>query len=226
MISEEKLKAFKHTLNNGELYNAMEDELISYQHSLVQKLNEFNRTDDTPEGLKQRDEILKELMGTYGEGLYICPPVYANWGLRNVHVGKNVFFNFGCTFVDDADITIGDNTLFGPQVSINTAEHPISPELRRNGLQYNKPVHIGKNVWLGAGVIVLAGVAIGDNSVIGAGSVVTKDIPANCIALGTPARVIREITEQDDLVYDGNRQIPEELRERYILNAQDKTGNR
>ena len=219
MITEEKLKEFRETLNDGTLYNSLDDELLSYQHTLVQKLNEFNRTDDTPEGLALRDEMLKEIMGTYNEGLYIIPPVYANWGLKNVHVGKNVFFNFGCTFVDDADITIGDNTLFGPNVSINTAEHPLSPELRRNGLQYNKPVHIGNNVWLGAGVIVLAGVTIGDNSVVGAGSVVTKDVPPNSVALGTPAKVIRSITINDDLVYDGGRrEIPEELREKYINN--------
>lgn len=217
MITEEKLKAFRETLNDGTLYNSMDDELLDYQHMLVQKLNEFNRSDDTPEGLIQREQMLKEIMGTYNEGLYIVPPVYANWGLKNVHVGKNVFFNFGCTFVDDADITIGDNTLFGPNVSINTAEHPLSPELRRNGLQYNKPVHIGTNVWLGAGVIVLAGVTIGDNSVVGAGSVVTKDIPANCVALGTPAKVIRSITKNDDFVYDGGRrEIPQELRDQYI----------
>lgn len=216
MITEEKLKAFKETLNDGTLYNSLDDELLSYQHTLVQKLNEFNRSDDTPEGLAQREEMLKEIMGTYGEGLYIIPPVYANWGLKNVHVGKNVFFNFGCTFVDDADITIGDNTLLAPNVCISTAEHPICPDLRRNGLQYNKPVHIGKNVWLGAGVTVLAGVTIGDNSVIGAGSVVTKDIPADCLALGTPARVIRKITAEDDLYYDGGREIPEEIRSRYI----------
>ncbi|MCR5796005.1 MAG: sugar O-acetyltransferase [Solobacterium sp.] len=220
MITEEKLKEFKETLNNGVLYNAMDDELIAYQHSLVQKLNEFNRTDDTPEGLAEREEMLKDIMGTYGEGLYIIPPVYANWGLKNVHVGKNVFFNFGCTFVDDADITIGDNTLFGPNVSVNTAEHPLSPELRRNGLQYNKPVHIGTNVWIGAGAVILAGVTIGDNSIIGAGSVVTKDIPENCVALGVPARVDRHITADDDLYYDGRKEIPETIRNTYFPKKQ------
>lgn len=225
MITEEKLKEFKETLNNGELYNSMDDELLSYQHSLVQKLNEFNRTDDTPEGLAKRDEMLKEIMGTYNEGLYIIPPVYANWGLKNVHAGKNVFFNFGCTFVDDADITIGDNTLFGPNVSVNTAEHPLSPALRRNGLQYNKPVHIGNNVWVGAGAVILAGVTIGDNSVIGAGSVVTKDIPENSVALGVPARVVRMITEQDDLYYDGGREIPENFRKVYISKEMKKESN-
>lgn len=220
MITEEKLKEFKKTLNNGSLYNAMDDELLSYQHSLVQKLNEFNRTDDTPEGLAEREEMLKDIMGTYGEGLYIIPPVYANWGMKNVHAGKNVFINFGCKFVDDADITIGDNTLFGPGVSVNTAEHPLSPELRRNGLQYNKPVTIGKNVWIGAGAVILAGVTIGDNSVIGAGSVVTKDIPENCVALGVPAKVGRHITADDDLYYDGRKEIPEAIRNTYFPKKQ------
>ena len=155
-------------------------------------------------------------MGTYGDGLYIIPPVYANWGLKNVHVGKNVVFNFSCRFVDDADITIGDNTMLGPGVCISTAEHPLSPELRRNGLQYNKPVHIEDNVWIGSGAVILAGVTIGRNAVIGAGSVVTKDIPADSLALGIPAKVIRSITEEDDLYYDGGREIPAELRRKYI----------
>ncbi|MBR2829689.1 MAG: sugar O-acetyltransferase [Solobacterium sp.] len=213
---EDKLNAYKEILNSGDLYNAMDDELLTYQHSLVQKLNEYNRTDDTPSGLQQREEMLKDIMGTYGDGLYIIPPVHANWGLKNVHVGKNVVFNFGCRFVDDADITIGDNTMLGPGVCISTAEHPLSPELRRNGLQYNKPVHIEDNVWIGAGAVILAGVTIGRNTVIGAGSVVTKDIPADSLALGIPAKVIRSITEEDDLYYDGGREIPAELRRKYI----------
>ena len=213
---EDKLNAYKEILNSGDLYNAMDDELLTYQHSLVQKLNEYNRTDDTPAGLQQREEMLKDIMGTYGNGLYIIPPVHANWGLKNVHVGRNVVFNFGCRFVDDADITIGDNTMLGPGVCISTAEHPLSPELRRNGLQYNKPVHIEDNVWIGAGAVILAGVTIGRNAVIGAGSVVTKDIPADSLALGIPAKVIRSITEEDDLYYDGGREIPAELRRKYI----------
>ena len=213
---EDKLNAYKEILNSGDLYNAMDDELLTYQHSLVQKLNEYNRTDDTPNGLQQREKMLKDIMGTYGDGLYIIPPVHANWGLKNVHVGKNVVFNFGCRFVDDADITIGDNTMLGPGVCISTAEHPLSPELRRNGLQYNKPVHIEDNVWIGAGAVILAGVTIGRNTVIGAGSVVTKDIPADSLALGIPAKVIRSISEEDDLYYDGGREIPTELRRKYI----------
>ena len=213
---EDKLNAYKEILNSGDLYNAMDDELLTYQHSLVQKLNEYNRTDDTPAGLQQREEMLKDIMGTYGNGLYIIPPVHANWGLKNVHVGRNVVFNFGCRFVDDADITIGDNTMLGPGVCISTAEHPLSPELRRNGLQYNKPVHIEDNVWIGAGAVILAGVTIGRNAVIGAGSVVTKDIPADSLALGIPAKVIRSISEEDDLYYDGGREIPAELRRKYI----------
>ena len=213
---EDKLNAYKEILNSGDLYNAMDDELLTYQHNLVQKLNEYNRTDDTPAGLQQREEMLKDIMGTYGNGLYIIPPVHANWGLKNVHVGRNVVFNFGGRFVDDADITIGDNTMLGPGVCISTAEHPLSPELRRNGLQYNKPVHIEDNVWIGAGAVILAGVTIGRNAVIGAGSVVTKDIPADSLALGIPAKVIRSITEEDDLYYDGGREIPAELRRKYI----------
>lgn len=206
-----------HTLlNSGELYNSVDDELISYQHFLVQKINDFNNTPETPEGLLEREKILRETVGTYGDGLYIIPPVYANNGLHNVHFGKGVIVNFNCSFVDDADIFIGDNTMIGPQVSIITAQHPISPKLRENNLQYNKPVHIGKNVWIGAGALILPGVTIGDNSVVGAGSVVTRDVEENCIVVGSPARVLRKITEKDDLFYDGDKEIPEDIRMKYL----------
>ena len=216
MITEEKLKEYKKLLNSGDLYNSLDRELLDYQHTLVQKINEFNSMPDTEEGIEKRDEILREVMGTYGENISITPPVYANWGLKNVHAGKNVYMNFGCTFVDDADVFIGDNTFFGPNVTVSTAEHPLSPKLRSAGLQYNLPVHIGNNVWIGAGAVILAGVSIGEGAVIGAGAVVTKDIPPMCVAAGVPARVIRAVTYEDDLVYDGNREVPEDLREKYL----------
>jgi galactoside O-acetyltransferase len=126
-----------------------------------------------------------------GDGCYLEPPFHANFGGAHVHFGKNIYANFNLTLVDDTHIYVGDNTMFGPNVTIATAGHPISPPLREQGLQYNLPVHIGSNCWLGAGAIVLPGVTIGNNVVIGAGSVVTKDLPDNVVAVGNPCRVLR-----------------------------------
>ncbi len=211
------MEKYSQLLNSGELYDCSDEEMLAYQSELVERLNEFNRTPESPEGLKKRDEILRELLGTYGEGICIIPPVYANWGLRNVHVGKNVFLNFNVCLVDDADIFIGDDCLIGPGCHIVTAQHPVSPELRRRKLQYNKPVHLGRNVWLGAGAIILPGVTIGDNSIVAAGGVVTRDVEANVIVGGAPARVIRKITPEDDRFYDRNRPIPEEIIQKYLV---------
>ncbi len=215
---EERFGQIKDILNSGELYAGVGEELIAYQHELVERLNEFNKTPDTPEGLKRRDALLREALGTYGDGLYIIPPIYANWGLKNVHVGENVIFNFNVCLVDDADIFIGDDCLIGPGCHIITAQHPISPALRRgrDKLQYNKPVRLGNNVWLGAGVIVLPGVTIGENTIVAAGGVVTHDLPANVIAVGSPARILREITAEDDEFYDKGKPIPREIIERYM----------
>lgn len=215
MKNEQDLK-YHEMLNSGEMYDSVDDDFILYQHSLVQKLNEFNNTPDTPEGLKERDNMLKDIMGTYGEGLYIIPPIHANCGLHNVHVGKNVFINFNANIVDDGDIFIGDDCMIGPNVSIATAIHPVSPKLRRHKIQYNKPVHIGENVWIGAGAVILPGVTIGDNSIIGAGSVVTRDVKENTIVGGSPARVLREITPEDDLYFDKGKKIPQEMIDKYI----------
>lgn len=215
---QKKLNRINDLLNSGDLYAGVDDELITYQHELVERLNQFNSTPDTPEGLKKREEILREALGTYGDGLYIIPPIYANWGLKNVHVGKNVIFNFNVCLVDDADIFIGDDCLIGPGCHIITAQHPISPMLRKgeDKLQYNKPIHLGNNVWLGAGVIVLPGVTIGDNSIVAAGSVVTHSVGSNVIVAGTPAKVLRQITEKDNQICDGKKPIPEEIIEKYM----------
>src|SRR5699024_3176551 len=124
-------------------------------------------------------------------------PYYGMWGGHNVHLGNDVYVNFNCTFVDDAQINIGDNTMIAPNVTIIAASHPISPKLRLEGYGCNQPVNIGKNVWIASNVTILPGVTIGDNSVIGAGAVVNKDVPANVIAIGNPIRVLREITEED-----------------------------
>lgn len=211
---KQKVEAFKEMTKSGEIYDSVDADWIEYQHELVQRVYEFNHTPETPEGLQRREEILCQALGTYGEGLYIIPPINANCGLVNVHVGRNVVINFNCNLVDDGDIYIGDNCLIGPGVSIATSVHPVSPRLRRHVLQYNKPVRLGNNVWVGAGVTILPGVTIGDNSIVGAGSVVTKDVASDTIVVGNPARVLRKITEDDDR-FEGGREIPPHILEKY-----------
>lgn len=209
-----KVDAFRKKTVSGEIYDSVDDDWIAYQHEIVQRIYEFNNTPETPAGLQKRESILREALGTYGEGLYIIPPINANCGLINVHVGKNVVINFNCNFVDDGEIHIGDNCMIGPAVTFATAVHPISPALRRHVLQYNKPIRIGNNVWIGAGAIILPGVTIGDNSIIGAGSVVTKDVEPDTIAVGNPAHVIRKITA-NDYIYENGQKIPSDILTQY-----------
>ena len=192
-------------MHSGNIYNPGDEELFKEQIKCLDRLYDFNAT--RPTELDKRSQMLKEMLAEVGENCYIEPPFHSNWGGKNVHLGKNVYFNFNATLVDDTHIYIGDCTMLGPNVVIATAGHPILPELREKALQYNLPVHIGKNCWLGAGVIVLPGVTIGDNTVIGAGSVVTKDIPANVVAVGNPCKVLREINEHDKEFYYKDKRI-------------------
>ena len=164
-----------------------------------------------PSRLEERNAALRRMFAEIGEGCYVESPLRTNFGGRHVHFGKNIYANFNLTLVDDTHIYVGDYTMFGPNVTVATAGHPIDPELRRKGYQYNAPVRIGKNCWLGAGVIVLPGVTVGDNVVIGAGSVVTKDIPSNVVAVGNPCRVLRPVGQKDRQVYFKDRQIPDSL---------------
>ena len=198
----------KERMHTGEIYVPDDEEIMSEQLKRLDKLYDFNMT--RPTELDKREEMLKGMFAEIGENCYIEPPFHANHAGYHVHFGNNVYANFGLTLVDDTHIYVGDCTMFGPNVVVATAGHPILPELRERALQFNMPVHIGRNCWLGAGVIVLPGVTIGDNSVIGAGSVVTKDIPANVIAVGNPCRVLREIGERDRELYFKDRRIAEE----------------
>ncbi len=199
------MSLMKERLHTGELYLPGDEEIMIEQLERLDRLYEFNQTRPTEMG--KRKELLKEMFAEIGEGCYIEPPFYSNFGGGHVHFGKNIYCNFGVTMVDDTHIYVGDCTMIAPHVTIATAGHPILPELREQGYQYNAPVRIGKNCWLGAGVIVLPGVTIGDNSVIGAGSVVTKDIPANVVAVGNPCRVVREVGEKDREYYFKDRKI-------------------
>lgn len=195
----------KDNLHNGKLYLPNDDSIMAEQLECLNKLYDFNMT--RPTELDKRGEMLKSMLAEAGENCYIEPPFHSNWGGKHVHFGDNVYANFGLTCVDDTHIYVGNCTMFGPNVVLATAGHPILPELRKHGIQYNMPIHIGKNCWLGAGVIVMPGITIGDNSVIGAGSIVTKDIPANVIAVGNPCKVLREIDEHDREYYFKDRKI-------------------
>ena len=144
---------------------------------------------------------MKEMFAELGEDCYIEPPFYSNFGGAHVHLGNHVYCNFAVTMVDDTHIYIGDNTMIAPNVTIATAGHPVLPKLREYDYQYNMPVHIGHTCWIGAGAVILPGVTVGDNTVIGAGSVVTKDIPANVVAVGNPCRVLRPISDRDKKYY-------------------------
>lgn len=196
-------------LHSGEIYYPSDDEIMHRQALCLEKQYDYNQT--RPLEAEKREKLLKEMFAELGEDCYIEPPLHANWGGHHVHFGNSVYANFNLTLVDDTHIYVGDYTMLGPNVVIATAGHPVLPELREKAYQFNMPVHIGKNCWLGAGVIVLPGVTIGDNSVIGAGSVVTKDIPSNVVAVGNPCKVLREINEHDRQFYFKNRKIPNEI---------------
>ncbi len=201
--------SMKEKMHTGELYLPGDPEIFEEQIACLDRLFDFNAT--RPTELERRTAMLREMFAEIGEGCYIEPPLRANWGGRHVHFGHHIYANFNLTLVDDTHIYVGDCTMLGPNVTIATAGHPILPELREQAYQYNAPVRIGRNCWLGAGVIVVPGVTIGDNTVIGAGSVVTHDIPANVVAVGTPCRVLRSIGEHDREVYFKDRPIDWDL---------------
>lgn len=195
-------------MRSGALYACTDDGMMQKQQEQLEILYDYNAT--RPSQQEERQQILRRLLAEMGEDCYLEPPLYANWGCHT-HLGSHVYANFHLTLVDDADIYIGDYTMIGPNVTIATAGHPILPELREQIMQFNIPVHVGRNVWIGAGCILLPGVHIGDNSVIGAGSVVTKNIPAGCVAYGSPCKVIREISQHDREYYWKDRKIEESV---------------
>ena len=199
--------------HSGDIYFPGDPEISREQTACQEKLYDFNQT--RPGELEKRTAMLKEMFAEFGEGSYIEPPLHANFGGKFVHFGSWVYANYNLTLVDDTHIYVGDNVMFGPNVTVATAGHPIAPELRRQGLQFNMPVRIGCNCWLGAGVMVMPGVTIGDNTVIGAGSIVTKDIPANVVAVGNPCRVLRPIGARDREAYFRDRKVDPALFEKF-----------
>ncbi len=202
------MSEMKERLHTGELYFPGDDSIMKEQMGYQDLLCEYNLT--KPSETEKRAALLKQMLGDCGEGVYIEAPFYANFGGHNCHFGKMVYANYHLTCVDDTHIYIGDYTMLGPNVTIATAGHPILPELRQKGLQYNMPVHIGENCWIGAGAIIMPGITIGDNVVIGAGSIVTKDIPSNVVAVGNPCKVLREVGERDRNYYFKDKRINHE----------------
>lgn len=179
----------------GLLYNANHDkEIVSDWQKAKNIIYTYNNI--PPWEKEQRDNLLKSFLGKTGKNINILSPFYCDYGY-NIEIGENFFANMNLVILDGGKVKIGDNVFIAPNVGIYTAGHPLDAARRNEGLEYAYPVTIGNNVWIGAQVAVLPGVSIGDNTVIGAGSVVTKNIPANVLAAGNPCRVIRPITEKD-----------------------------
>lgn len=155
---------------------------------------DYNHT--RPSDTKRREALLRTLFGKVGKNPYVEPTIFCGFGW-NIEVGDNFFANNNCVFVDPGKIIFGDNVFIGPSCGFYTANHPIHPELRNRLYEYAYPIHVGNDVWIGGGTVVVPGVTIGSNVVIGAGSVVVHDIPDNCVAVGNPCRPIRPITQED-----------------------------
>jgi maltose O-acetyltransferase len=185
MTEKEKMLA-------GELYNPLDQQLAHERHVARELISEFNRT--TENERVERSRILKALIPAAGNGLWLQPPFFCDYG-TNIILGENVFFNFNCVILDVARVTIGSPSLFGPNVQIYTATHPMDYVQRAAGMEYGKPITIGQDVWIGGSAVICPGVTIGDRSVIGAGSVVTKNIPPDVFAAGNPCRVVRSLTQ-------------------------------
>lgn len=174
----------------GEVYDAAYPRFAELLKRTRVILWEYNSR--CPEDTSRLDKIIRDLLGSCGEKVTVIPPFRCDFGF-NIHVGENFFANFNFTVLDEAEVRIGDNVFIGPDTSIYTACHPLDPQERNKGVEWAEPVTIGNNVWIGGGTRILPGMTIGDNTTIGAGSVVTKDIPSSCVAVGNPCRVIRRL---------------------------------
>ncbi len=204
-IMESNMKSNKERMHSGDLYLPGDQEIMEEQLRRMELLYDYNLT--RPSEMDKREKLLKEMFAEIGKDCYIEPPFHANWAGHHVHFGDGVYCNFNFTCVDDTHIYVGSYTMFGPNVTVATAGHPILPELREQAYQYNMPVHIGRNCWIGAGAIIMPGITIGDNVVIGAGSVVTKDVPSNVVAVGNPCRVLRTVGKKDVETYFKDRRV-------------------
>ncbi|MGQ4273105.1 sugar O-acetyltransferase [Terrihabitans sp. B22-R8] len=182
------MRTEKEKMLAGELYRASDPELQADLAAAKVWMVAYNSALAMP--TEQRRALLAERLAEVGEGAVIRPPFHCDYG-TNIRLGRDVFLNFNCVILDVVGVTIGDGTQIGPAVQIYTADHPRDPEERRSGLEFGRPIDIGRNVWIGGGAIILPGVTIGDDALIGAGAVVTRDVPAGVSVVGNPARQIR-----------------------------------
>ncbi|WP_114791702.1 sugar O-acetyltransferase [Niabella yanshanensis] len=185
----------------GKPYKSFEPQLFEERQRAKDLNYQINQLH--PFKLEERNELFKKLLGSTGTQFHIEPPFYCDYGY-NITIGENFYSNYNCIILDCAPVTIGDNVLLAPNVAIYTAGHPIHYEPRNEAYEYAFPVTIGNNVWIGGNTVINPGITIGDNTVIGSGSVVTKDIPANVIAVGSPCKLIRSITDEDQQYYFRN----------------------
>lgn len=187
----------------GQLYHPADNELQNDR--LSAKMLTFQINQLPPLAIEERNALFHQLFGQ-SRSLHIEPPFYCDYGY-NIEIGENFFANYHCTILDCAKVVIGKNVMFAPNVSLFTAAHPIDPEKRNSGIEFALPITIGDNVWIGGNAVVMPNVRIGNNVVIGAGSVVTHDIPDNCIAVGNPCRVLRTLNEDDQRYYFKQRKF-------------------
>lgn len=178
----------------GQLYLAADEELSEERLKARQLLKKLNDSD--PEDLRLRKQVFSALLGEIGNDFWIEPPFYCDYGY-NIRAGHQVYFNFDCVVLDVAQVTIGDRCLFGPNVQLYTATHPVNWKVRGSLLEYGSPITIGSDVWVGGGAIICPGVTIGDRSIIAAGAVVTRDVAADVLVGGNPARVIKQLEKND-----------------------------
>ncbi len=195
------MKTEKEKMLAGKPYKGFDEELLLERQLAKELIFEFNAL--RPSELKERNEILKRLLGKTGKNYFFEPPFRCDYGY-NIEIGENFYTNYNLIILDCANVTIGNNVLIGPNVGIFTAGHPLHPDLRKQEWEHAYPIEIKDNVWIGGHAVINPGVSIGENSVIGAGSVVTKNIPANVFAAGNPCRVIRQISEEDKSAYQKN----------------------
>jgi maltose O-acetyltransferase len=186
------MKSHKERMLGGALYDPLDAQLSAERRRARRLTKALNDTSDDQQ--EERARLIKELIGAAGEGVWIEPPFYCDYG-SNITLGDRVYFNFNCVVLDVAAVRVGSGVLFGPGVHLYAATHPMRAAERRTGLEAGKPVEIGDEVWVGGGAIICPGVRIGPRSVIGAGSVVVRDIPGDVLAAGNPCRVVREIGE-------------------------------
>lgn len=198
------MKSEKEKMISGKPYKAFGDELLAERQYAKEMIFDFNSL--RPNQINERNEILKRLLGKTKDKYFIEPPFRCDYGY-NIEIGENFYSNYNLIILDCAAVKIGDNVLIGPNVGIYTAGHPLHYEIRNQEYEYAFPVIIGDNVWIGGNVVINPGVSIGENSVIGSGSVVTKDIPNNVIAIGNPCKVLRVITDDDKDYYFKNLKI-------------------